>query len=76
MIDTFALALGHALLAVALMRLVLREGLDVDPLLDDIKSETSGNRKAASARGRNEARRNATRGADGRSGAESDESAP
>jgi len=71
MIDTFALALGHGLLAVALMRLVLRDGLDVDPLLDDIKSETAGNRKAASALGRNEARR-----ARGEHGAKSDESAP
>lgn len=70
MIDTFALALGHGLLAVAMMRLVLREGLDVDPLLDDIKSETAGNRKAASALGRNEARR-----ARGEHGAESDERA-
>lgn len=70
MIDTFALALGHGLLAVAMMRLVLREGLDVDPLLDDIKSETSGNRKAASALGRNEARR-----ARGEQVAESGESA-
>jgi len=57
MIDTFALALGHGLLAVALMRLVMREALDVDPLLDELKSETAGNRKAASASGRNEARR-------------------
>jgi hypothetical protein len=57
MIDTFALALGHGLLAVALMRLVLREGLDVDPLLDEISSETAGNRMAASASGRNAARR-------------------
>ncbi|MFM7378631.1 MAG: hypothetical protein ACKO1O_10975 [Erythrobacter sp.] len=60
MIDTFALALGHGLLAVALMRLVMREGLDADPLLEEIKSETAGNRKAASVSGRNEARR--TRG--------------
>ena len=52
MIDTFALALGHGLLAVALMRLVLREGLDVDPLLGEITSETADNRKAASASGR------------------------
>jgi hypothetical protein len=57
MIDAFALALGHGLLAVALMRLVLRPGLDVDPLLGEITSETEGNRKAASALGRNEARR-------------------
>ncbi|WP_017666330.1 hypothetical protein [Porphyrobacter sp. AAP82] len=57
MIDTIALALGHGLLAIAMMRLVMREALDVDPLLGDIKSETEGNRKAASVSGRNEARR-------------------
>ena len=70
MIDTFALALGHGLLAVALMRLVLREGLDVDPLLEEIESETAGNRKAASASGRNEARR-----ARGEQAADSEETA-
>jgi len=57
MIDAFALALGHGLLVFAMMRLVLRPGLDVDPLLDEIRSETDGNRKAASVLGRNEARR-------------------
>lgn len=57
MIDYFALALGHGLLAIALLRLVLREGLDTDPLLEEIKSEAAGNRKAASPSGRNAARR-------------------
>jgi len=33
MIDTIALALGHALLAVALVRLALRVDVDRDPLI-------------------------------------------
>ena len=57
MIDYFALALGHGLLAIALLRLMLREGLDADPLIGAIRSETAANRKAASVAGRNAARR-------------------
>lgn len=57
MIDYFALALGHGLLAIALLRLVMREGLDEDPLISSIKSETADNRKATSISGRNAARR-------------------
>ena len=57
MIDTFALALGHGLLAFALLRLVTRAGLDSDPLIGAITEEADGNRKAASASGRNAARR-------------------
>lgn len=57
MIDYFALALGHGLIAIALLRLVLRDGLDADPLLADIAAETADNRKAASIAGRNAARR-------------------
>jgi hypothetical protein len=57
MIDTFALALGHGLLAVALLRLVMRAGLDEDPLIASIEAETDSNRKAASVSGRNAARR-------------------
>ena len=57
MIDYFALALGHGLLAIALLRLVVREGLDDDPLIGSIKSETAENRKATSMAGRNAARR-------------------
>jgi hypothetical protein len=60
MIDTFALALGHGLLAVALLRLVMRAGLDEDPLIASIEAETKSNRQAASVSGRNAARR--TRG--------------
>jgi hypothetical protein len=57
MIDYFALALGHGLIAVALLRLVLREGLDTDPLIEQIKADTLENRKATSVAGRNAARR-------------------
>lgn len=57
MIDYFALALGHGLLAIALLRLVMREGLDDDPLISSITSETAENRKATSMVGRNAARR-------------------
>jgi len=57
MIDYFALALGHGLLAIALLRLVLRDAIDEDPLIADIKAQTADNRKATSAAGRNAARR-------------------
>lgn len=57
MIDTFALALGHGLLAVALLRLAMRAGLDEDPLVASLEAEADSNRKAASASGRNAARR-------------------
>lgn len=62
MIDAFALALGHGLLAFAMLRLVMRAGLDEDPLIASITAETDSNRKAASATGRNAARR--SRGAE------------
>lgn len=63
MIDTFALALGHGLLAIAMLRLVMRAGLDEDPLIGSIEAEAASNRKAASVSGRNAARR--SRGANG-----------
>jgi len=74
MIDYFALALGHGLMAVALLRLVLREDVDSDPLIARLKSETAENRMAASTSGRNAARRSrgkaaADGGADGADGA-------
>ncbi len=56
MIDYFALALGHGLIAIALLRLVLRDGLDVDPLISTIAAKTAENRKSASSSGRNAAR--------------------
>lgn len=57
MIDYFALALGHGLLAIALLRLMMRAGLDEDPLIEKLKAETAENRQAASISGRNAARR-------------------
>lgn len=57
MIDTFALALGHGLLAFAMLRLVMRAGLDEDPLIGSLTAETKSNRKQASTAGRNAARR-------------------
>ena len=69
MIDYFALALGHGLIAIALLRLVLRDDCDVDPLLDRLKADTEQNRLAASPAGRNAARR-----ARGQSGTDDEES--
>ncbi|PKP95170.1 MAG: hypothetical protein CVT75_03190 [Alphaproteobacteria bacterium HGW-Alphaproteobacteria-14] len=57
MIDYFALALGHGLIAIALLRLVLRDGLDADPLIEQMTSDTKANRKAKSVTARNAARR-------------------
>jgi hypothetical protein len=57
MIDTFALALGHGLMALAMLRLLLRPGLDEDPLLEEIAAEMNSNRQASSASGRAAARR-------------------
>ena len=49
MIDTLALALGHGLMAIAMLRLVSRATLDEDPLLGELAAEASSKRKAASA---------------------------
>ncbi len=49
MIDTLALALGHGLMAIAMLRLVSRTGLDEDPLLGELAAEANSNRKAANA---------------------------
>lgn len=57
MIDQFALALGHGLLAIAMLRLMMRAGLDADPLIGEIKAKADSNRKAVSSAGRNAARR-------------------
>ncbi len=47
MIDYFSLALGHGLLAVALLRLVMREDLDVDPRAKAAKEGAEAARMAA-----------------------------
>ena len=46
MIDYLALSIGHGLIAIALLRLVMRDGLDVDPFLQAFKPKASGRRKA------------------------------
>ncbi len=61
MIDTIALALGHALLVYALLRLTLRADVDEDPLLARLQQEAEVRRRATSAAGRKQ-QRNAGRG--------------
>lgn len=57
MIDTLALALGHGLMALAMLRLLPRQELDEDPLLTEIAATMTSNRRATSAAGRAAARR-------------------
>jgi hypothetical protein len=45
MIDYFALALGHGLLALALLRLALRGDVDADPLIASLQAEAAARRK-------------------------------
>lgn len=45
MIDYFALALGHGLLALALLRLALRGDVDADPLMASLTKEAAARRK-------------------------------
>ena len=52
MIDYISLALGHGLLAVALLRLVMRDDLDIDPEIKAITDRADAERKAASLAGR------------------------
>ena len=44
MIDYFALALGHGLLVLAFLRLVVRDSLDVDPAIIELKEESDAKR--------------------------------
>lgn len=57
MIDYISLALGHALLAFALLRLVMRDDLDVDPDLEAHAEKLRAEREAATVAGRNKRRR-------------------
>ncbi len=66
MIDQFALALGHGLLAIALLRLVMRAGLDEDPLIKTIRAADEKDRKARSSAGRSAARREQAEAESGR----------
>ena len=75
MIDYFALALGHGLMVIALVRLLMRDALDTDPLLARIKAEDASRRKNASTSGRNAARR-ARHGAAGAGARDGDDGMP
>jgi hypothetical protein len=44
MIDYFALALGHGLLVLAFLRLVMRDSLDVDPAITELKEGAEAKR--------------------------------
>lgn len=57
MIDYIALFIGHGLIAIALLRLVMRDGLDVDPLLGTFRENERERRKARSNAGRAAKRR-------------------
>ena len=57
MIDYFSLALGHGLLALALLRLVMRDALDSDPAIARLEQQAREEREAASVEGRNARRR-------------------
>ena len=46
MIDYLALSIGHGLLAIGFLRLVMREGLNVDPLLERFRQTEKARRKA------------------------------
>ena len=59
MIDTIALALGHGLIAIALLRLVMRNELDIDPELQSQAEKRRAEREASSISGRNSRRRDA-----------------
>jgi hypothetical protein len=49
MIDYLALSIGHGLLAIAFLRLVMREGLNIDPLLDTYRKREAERRRARRA---------------------------
>ena len=57
MIDYLSLAIGHGLLALALLRLVMREDLDVDPKIKELVETADAERQASSVSGRNARRR-------------------
>jgi len=46
MIDTLALALGHGLLAIALLRMAMRDDLDVDPAIAEAQEQARADRAA------------------------------
>ena len=50
MIDYFALALGHGLLALVMLRLLQRDELDVDPVIEAANKHARENEKSMHAR--------------------------
>ncbi len=52
MIDYIALSIGHGILAIAFLRMFLRDGLDVDPLLERLRQAEDERRKSRSRTGR------------------------
>ena len=63
MIDYLALTIGHALIALTMVRLFMRADVDVDPLIGGLQDQMRANQKNASAAGRNAKRRAAMRAA-------------
>ena len=57
MIDYISLAIGHGLIAIALLRLVMRADLDVDPTIQSFVDKADAEREASRVSGRNAARR-------------------
>lgn len=57
MIDYLSLAIGHGLLAIALLRIVMREDLDTDPAIETLAEKSQDERAEGSAAGRNARRR-------------------
>ncbi|MGY6637534.1 MAG: hypothetical protein ACXIUO_10370 [Erythrobacter sp.] len=55
MIDTLALALGHVLLGIALLRLALRGDVDDDPRIIALQAEAKARRKSTNRAARRKA---------------------
>lgn len=60
MIDHFSLVLGHGLLALVMLRLVMRDNVDIDPALKLLKDKAQALRDSGSLAGRRAARRERT----------------
>lgn len=62
MIDYLSLAIGHGLLALAFLRLVMRDDLDSDPEIKALEERIESESDATSVAGRNARRRAAAGG--------------
>lgn len=56
MIDYLSLAIGHGLLALAMLRMVMRADLDTDPQIRELGEKAEAVRKASLAARRRDAR--------------------